>query len=103
MSSALSRSELLPPTSKLVKSEPIVYRAERILRTVQLWVKSCDTLKAMEIHSCLKTLVAGKSAEIRRLSLALTPRIPPQRSLFFEFHGEYLKLPSEENVFHRTA
>ena len=50
-----------------------MYRAERILPNVQLGVKNCDTLKAMEIHSCLKTLVTGKSAEILRLSHALNP------------------------------
>lgn len=80
-----------------------MYGAERILPHVQLWVNNCDTLKAMETHSCLKTLVTGRTAEILRVSHALTPRMPPQCSLFFEFHGKYLKLPSEENVFHGTV
>lgn len=46
----------------------------------------CDTCtEAVELHSCLKTLVTGHSAEILRLSHALSLQTPPECALFTFF------------------
>ena len=83
-----------------------MYRAKRVLlHGCPLGEKLFDMQKAMELRSCLKTLVAGSCVETLGFSHTLTPKVPLRCTLFsyLEFYEKYVKLPSEGNVCHRIA
>lgn len=87
MLSALSRLECITHFQVALEEGAHCVQGQSLLpHGSSLGEELCDTYtEAVELHSCFKTLVTSNSAEILRLSHALSLQTPPQCALFSFF------------------